>query len=178
MQVCVCAAVRYGYVPMIQTILIIFTVYQGCSPASGLTDECNAIMDMADERLVSWIDWYWQGELMNSWAPSEEGIATYSRTYAQSVAGFPTKMHFDANTKDFELCYNVNPSITQPTEIYANFAVHYPAGVSVAVSGSTIDMEVKVDAANNLIYVHYVGAVETSQDNMDCCVSVSKNAKL
>lgn len=140
-----------------------------------MTDECNAVMGFADDRLMSWIDWYWQGEMMNTWAPSEEGIATYSRTYAQAVAGTPTKMHFDSNSKDFELCYNVNPSITQPTEIYANFAVHYPAGVSVSVSGSIIDMKVTVDASNNLIFIQYAGdsTDSSSAENMDCCVSVS-----
>jgi endoglycosylceramidase len=146
---------------------------QGCSPSTGMTAECDAVMDMADASLVSWIDWYWTGEVM-SWTPSEAAIATYSRTFAQAVAGVPTKMKYDSNTKDFELCYKVNTAIAQPTEIYANFDVHYPDGMSVSVSGSAIDMVVKVDAAVNMIYVQYSGSEDSKSSGMDCCVSISK----
>lgn len=145
---------------------------QGCSPTNGMTDECNAIMDMADERLVSWIDWYWIGEVM-SWTQSDEAISTYSRTFAQAVAGIPTKMHYDSRSKDFELCYKVNPSISQPTEIFANFNVHYTNGVSIKTTGSATDMTVTVDSANNMINVQYGGSPDVSTD-IDCCVFVSK----
>ena len=48
---------------------------QGCAPSSGLVDECHAVMDMADEYLVSWIDWYWQGELFSKYANSQPSNA-------------------------------------------------------------------------------------------------------
>jgi hypothetical protein len=41
---------------------------QGCQfDGSGdeSTGECDPIMDLADSRLTSWIDWYWTGQLMN-----------------------------------------------------------------------------------------------------------------
>jgi hypothetical protein len=30
---------------------------QGCAPGSGLSEECNAVMGLADSHLMSWIDW-------------------------------------------------------------------------------------------------------------------------
>ena len=132
-------------------------------------------MDNADDNLISWIDWYWQGELLPTWQPSAEGIAVYSRTYAQAVAGIPTRMHFDALTKSFELCFNVNTSINYPTVVYANFKIHYPNGVNIAVEGSVqlVDFEVDVDEANNLIYFQYSGDYKTE---ISSCLFVSKKA--
>jgi hypothetical protein len=62
------------------------------------------------------------------WNPSEEAIGIYSRTFAHAVAGTPTKMHYDAESARFELCYAVDPTITEPTEIY----------VSIGLSGRLI----------------------------------------
>jgi hypothetical protein len=41
---------------------------QGCqfsSSGGDSTGECDPIMDLADSRLSSWIDWYWSGPLMD-----------------------------------------------------------------------------------------------------------------
>jgi endoglycosylceramidase len=111
---------------------------QGCMPDSEWTAECDPIMDLADEHLLSWTDWYWTGSLMNGWNPSDLGISTYSRTYAQYIAGMPTKMKYDDRTKAFQLCYVVNTEIVSsaPTVIYANRALHYADGLFHSVSGS------------------------------------------
>jgi hypothetical protein len=36
---------------------------QGCQFNHNNTGECGPVMDLADSRLVSWIDWYWQEQL-------------------------------------------------------------------------------------------------------------------
>ncbi len=40
---------------------------QGCQFASNSnnTGECDPVMDLADSRLISWIDWYWSGALLD-----------------------------------------------------------------------------------------------------------------
>ena len=148
----------------------------GCDPTYGITEQCNPIMDQADESLVSWTDWWWTGPLMNNWNSNPESIKIYSRTYAQSVAGKPTKMKFDADSdnKLFTLCYDVNPSISQPTEIFANFDIHYPNGVLVQLSGSAAE-SMSVEVQHSRILVFYQPK-KTSGDrvntDMDVCVRV------
>lgn len=56
--------------------------------------------------------------LLTEWAPTAAAIDTYSRTFAQAVAGIPSKMHYDSASRRFELCYAADPAITQPTVIY------------------------------------------------------------
>ena len=39
---------------------------QGCQFSdSSSTGECDPVMDLADERLMSWIDWYWSSQLVD-----------------------------------------------------------------------------------------------------------------
>ena len=83
-------------------------------------------------------------------------------------------MHYDPRTDNFDLCYVVDPLITKPTEIAANFEVHYPHGVEVAVSGPVAqDMTVNIYPDKNLITVAFSDA-SRSLDSYDCCVSVIK----
>mmetsp|Transcript_7712 Transcript_7712/g.13041 ORF Transcript_7712/g.13041 Transcript_7712/m.13041 type:complete len:144 (-) Transcript_7712:978-1409(-) len=99
---------------------------------------------------------------MNNWDAQEEAIAVYSRTYAKKVAGVPSKMKFDADSKRFQLCYTVDPEAikmytagthagtgagtaeaaedeTATTVIYANFKLHYPNGASVHLTSNAKD---------------------------------------
>lgn len=145
---------------------------QGCDPTFGHSAECDPIMNLADEHLMSWIDWWWTGPLMNGWDATDDAIAIYSRSFAKAVAGKPTKMKYDADTTNFMLCYDVNADITAPTEIYGNFDIHYTNGVSVVLSGSAAaTMDVAVDVKANAITVSYTGGkIDTP---LDVCVSVA-----
>ncbi len=42
---------------------------QGCEFPGSNIGECDPIMDLADSHLMSWIDWYWTGALMNGLIP-------------------------------------------------------------------------------------------------------------
>jgi len=112
---------------------------QGCDPNNGLVEECAAIMDLADERFMSWAVWYFlpstsAGDLI--WEVTDELITVFSRTYAQYISGTPTKMDYKEDNYDFDLCYYINPSITAPTVVYYNKNMHYPNGVEITKSGS------------------------------------------
>ena len=120
---------------------------------------------------------YWQGELFSTWAPSEAAISVYSRTFAQSVAGTPTQMTYDPDSAQFDLCFNIDTSISAPTEISANFNVHYTKGVEVTVSGSAAPfVTIDVSDAFNMIYVSYTpsSAIEEKLKSNDICVRVTK----
>jgi len=58
---------------------------QGCDPTTPEGSlECNAVMDLADSHLTSWIDWYWGEHLEGSgFDATDEAVAVFSRTYAQ-----------------------------------------------------------------------------------------------
>ena len=57
---------------------------------------------------------------ISGWNPTADAIATYSRTFAQAVAGTPISMDFDAASLRFQLCYTVNPALREPTVIYVS----------------------------------------------------------
>ena len=149
---------------------------QGCSPTRNDTGECDPIMDSADEYLTSWIDWYWQTDLLDhGWNPTAESIKVFSRTFAQSIAGIPSKMSYNADTLRFELCYAVNPTIQQPTVIYANYEVHYTNGVRVSVSGPGAEyLVVSTNSNDNQILVTYTGPTDNSQATDVCVLVLSK----
>jgi hypothetical protein len=42
---------------------------QGCQFNHNNTGECGPVMDLADSRLTSWIDWYWQEQLSPGKSP-------------------------------------------------------------------------------------------------------------
>jgi len=65
-------------------------------------------------------------------------LATLSRTYAQAIAGFPTKMYFNSKTGAFELTYTYNANATGNTEIYLNEALWYPNGFKVVLAPSNV----------------------------------------
>ena len=146
---------------------------QGCSPTRNDTGECNPIMNAMDEYLTSWIDWYWQTDLLDhGWNPTPESIRVFSRTFAQSIAGIPSKMNYNPDTLRFELCYVVNTAIKEPTVIYANYDVHYTNGVRVSISGNgAAYMEVSTIPASNQILVTYNGAANNAE-LIDICVLV------
>ena len=146
---------------------------QGCEPYNGNDGECDPIMNLADEHLVSWIEWYWTGHLMNGWDTDPISISTFSRTYAHSVAGIPTKMKFNSKSLDFELCYNVDTDITEPTVIYINNEIHYINGVNVQISGEYAEyMHVEIGDINS----NTIEITSTASDvvtNKNICVYVS-----
>jgi endoglycosylceramidase len=146
----------------------------GCDPGySGYEDECAPIMDLADEHLISWTDWWWTGPLMSGWNVKPEAVAVYSRTFAQSVAGTPTKMKYNSKNQDFELCFQVDPSISAPTEIYFNGEVHYPSGVRVLVTGSAAS-KMKVDVVTNRVLITYESSESPFPDSLSSCVYITK----
>jgi endoglycosylceramidase len=134
---------------------------QGCNFNDGEThsdinSECNQIMDQADKHLVSWTDWYFGESLTyNSFEISTAAQKLFARTYAKIVAGHPREMNFNVETKDFKLCFeptlstDANVDGSMNTEIFLNFAVHYPNGIDVTHSPNL--QLVKIDEVNNKV---------------------------
>jgi len=95
-----------------------------------------------DEFKVSWAWWQFksfndittQGEGTSESFYDENGdlqikkVRALSRTYAYAVAGTIIDMNFDSSNGIFNLSFNYDKSITQPTEIYLNKEFYYPNG--------------------------------------------------
>jgi hypothetical protein len=106
--------------------------------------ECVFVADLADAHLQSYTEW--DGCFPNNANfCTDEYISLFSRTFARATAGLclvgphvcsvvylPHKqmlgvvanMTYHDSSKAFELCYTPTTSVL-PTEIYANFALHY-----------------------------------------------------
>lgn len=94
------------------------------SQDSDAVDLLVYLSDKADDLLQSWT--YWAG-MVNT----EAKIVALSRTYAQAVAGTPTKMQFDNETSIFTLEFEPDLSIQSPTVVYLNNRVRYTQGFIV-----------------------------------------------
>jgi len=111
--------------------------------------------DVSDALFQSWS--YWQFKLfqdITTQGPAEsfytgdqlevEKVKTLSRTYAQAVAGTPIKMQFVPESSVFQLIYQVNTTITAPTEIFLNEAFYYPNGFTITILPKTAATWTKV----------------------------------
>lgn len=113
---------------------------------------------------------------MNGWDVQPEAVEIFSRTYAQAVAGTPSKMKFDATSYDFELCYTVDPALgaAAPTEIFASSALKYSGGVAIQLSGGAAQY-MAVDMVTDHVLLTYKGPSTTaSGEDLDVCVFISK----
>jgi len=87
--------------------------------------ECVFVADLADAHLQSYTEW--DGCFPNNLnLCSAEYISLFSRSFARTTAGVVVNMTYHDFSKAFEVCYTPTTSAL-PTEIYANFALHYSA---------------------------------------------------
>ncbi|GAM27787.1 hypothetical protein SAMD00019534_109630, partial [Acytostelium subglobosum LB1] len=122
------------------------TEFGAISNTTNAMETITYMMDQADDYFQSWT--YWQFKFYNDLTTSSEleslylsngtldliKVKTLSRTYAQAIAGEPRKMKFDINNGDFTLSYEINTSISQPTVVYLNEAMHYPSGYKAKIT--------------------------------------------
>lgn len=159
------------------------------SNSSIAIENLNFVTSKADYYLQSWT--YWQFKLfedITTTGPQEsfykgndlevEKVKALSRTYARATSGvrrvttnhqIPTHMSFDPLTALFELKFNLNTSISAPTEIYLNYKMHYPKGYTVALNPEGIAKWESTEP--NIIHI-----VPTSNavDGAELSVTISK----
>lgn len=102
-------------------------------------EECSFVQSLADRHLQSWTLWGMfndQDFARGSLTPQQTEIL--SRTYAQAVAGVVVNMTFDRATRAFELCYEMDASIEEPTVIYIAAAAFYKAAPVIKTTSNVI----------------------------------------
>lgn len=84
-------------------------------------------------------------------------LEAITRTYAHAFQGNPTYMFFSTNNASFTTSYDVDTSITMPTEVYLHKKLFYPDGYTLTVSndnkGKIKDYEVTSKEDENYLQV-------------------------
>jgi endoglycosylceramidase len=117
----------------------------GATSSTALLDDVTA---GADLHLLGWIYWAWKyyddptgssdEALVGPGGKLKATASALSQTYAQAVAGTPTRMTFDPATGAFGLTYRANDRIQAPTVIFVPVVRHYPHGYCANASGASI----------------------------------------
>lgn len=103
------------------------------SSNSTATVECTFIMQQADQHLQSWT--YWDGGFFNDTTGGINSniVTAFSRVYARAIAGIPIRMHYEPQSRVFELCYQLEQGVDSVTEIVIPTWL-YPNSFRVRVS--------------------------------------------
>eukprot|EP01132_Coremiostelium_polycephalum_P008414 gene8414-10332_t len=139
------------------------TEFGAVSNSTNSLEMLDFMTSEADKYLQSWT--YWQFKYYNdiTTAGSTESLynqdgsldvaklKTLSRTYAQAIAGNPQSMVFDPQTASFQLVFNVDTSITQPTIIYLNEDLYYPNGYQAQITSGVATIQ---SPQTNILYVN------------------------
>ena len=81
----------------------------------------------------------------------------YVRTYARAIAGVPTSMSFDHYTLDFSLNFTVDPTISEPTEVYVP-SLRYTNGYTITTSPNLV-----VETMDDFVLLHYTSGETEAQ---------------
>eukprot|EP00742_Colponemidia_sp_Colp-10_P015170 GILJ01017296.1.p1 GENE.GILJ01017296.1~~GILJ01017296.1.p1 ORF type:complete len:545 (+),score=64.48 GILJ01017296.1:241-1635(+) len=115
--------------------------------------------DRLDEMFHGWV--YWKIPLKQE-QPFNK-IRALARTYAQTVAGTPTLMRFNAKTGHFTLKYKPaihGTTFSLPTEIYASQKYYYPTGLNYQIQPQGI-ASASYNVSNNILSVSLLEAART-----------------
>lgn len=117
-------------------------------PDSINTIECEFVMSLADDHLQSWT--YWDSSFFeDNGDVNWDVVKPFARVYARAVAGIPTKMTFNLDSRKFRLEYTIDLAIEAATEIFVPL-VHFPNGFNVTTSSQ---LKWKFDERARVLYV-------------------------
>ncbi len=68
--------------------------------------------------------------------PAGRAVSGFCRPYAQAIQGKLQRIHFDSSSGVFEMFFETDPAVPQPTLIYLP-AIQYPTGLTITLSGPT-----------------------------------------
>lgn len=124
---------KHGNIPLL-------TGEFGLSPnQDGFDTYLSAFMEMSDRNLWHWT--YWSSD-RGGWGPTNSDntesaiMPSLVRAYPKATAGKIESYKFNLNEKYFELIFNNNPKISQPTEIFIPKR-YFTNGYNLNVEGST-----------------------------------------
>ncbi|XP_064646711.1 endoglycoceramidase-like [Lineus longissimus] len=117
-------------------------------PESEDSQECNAVMRLADKYVQSWT--YWDSQFFDAHgAVVEPAVKGFSRAYPRATAGTPLTMSYDPTSAEFQYDFVMDTTIKAPTEVFVP-PFHYPKGPKVAVTNG---LKWTYSQEDNLVYV-------------------------
>jgi endoglycosylceramidase len=120
-------------------------------PESEDSQECRAVMRLADKFVQSWT--YWDSQFFDEkGSVIASAVKGFSRAYARATAGTPVTMSYDPTTAEFQYEFVVDKTIKAPTEIFVP-PFHYPKGPKLSVSTG---LKWTYSREDNLVYVQPV----------------------
>jgi hypothetical protein len=96
-----------------------------CGGSDDQQAECSFVQGLADLHLLSWTLWGMNSRGIANGSFTPQLAEVLSRTYAQAVAGSVVNMTFDKKSRAFELCFEIDNNIIEPTVIYIAASYFY-----------------------------------------------------
>lgn len=126
--------------------------------------------ELFDERFASAAVWLWKEQSQGSWGFFELGedgawterahvVAAHARVYPERIAGEPTRMHYDASSRRFELRFEGRTDAA-PHVLYLPEPPNFPARFTVRCDGRALEPAPPRDPATGQLEVVCGGAGE------------------
>ena len=141
------------------------TEFGDIDPSSAASiQDYNNVMALADANAESWMQWSFQGILeSHAWNPPAEWITILSRPYVRAFAGIPISQTFNVTTLVFECCFQLNTSISAPTELYIP-SIHY--------TNPVLTVPANLLSATFRAPTYFITPLSTAPDNSLCCIQL------
>jgi hypothetical protein len=109
-----------------------------CGGSEEQQAECSFVQGLADQHLQSWTLWGMNGHGVANGSFTPQQAEVLSRTYAQAVAGSVVNMTFEQRSRAFELCFEMDSGIAEPTVIYIAAATFYKDAPDISTTPNVI----------------------------------------
>jgi hypothetical protein len=109
-----------------------------CGGSEEQQAECSFVQGVADQHLQSWTLWGMNSHGIANGSFTPQQAEVLSRTYAQAVAGSVVNMTFEQKSRAFELCFEMDSSIAEPTVIYIAAAAFYKDSPDISTTPNVI----------------------------------------
>jgi hypothetical protein len=138
------------------------TEFGECDPSPSCDEEFQWGLNTADKYLQSWAYW---GEV----SPASQ--ASLARVYARAIAGPPISMQYNATLRSFYLSYNIDISISEPTEIFIP-PLHFPNASYIVTLDGPIKWNVDPDNENVILVTRTEQSVRNGNPNQVGTVNI------
>ena len=109
-----------------------------CGGSDEQQAECSFVQGLADKHLQSWSLWGMDSQAIANGSITPQQAEVLSRSYAQAVAGSVVNMTFDKKTRVFELCFEMDNGIEEPSVIYMSSALFYKDAPVISATPNVI----------------------------------------
>ena len=127
---------------------LIISEFGACFDTPNCVNEITSVTQSCDQNLVGWAYWMFKGYgdfttsanlqegFYNDQTLQQDKVKALARTYVPYYQGTPTAISFDPTTGDFSTTFNLDPTVTSNTVVFASSEFFYPNGINLAIKTS------------------------------------------